>query len=74
MAILQIKKYPKKILKTKTAKINRIDGKLIKFSRDMLETMYFFNGIGLAANQVGELLSVFVADIKPDGIQKPNTF
>ena len=71
MAILQIKKYPKKILKTKTAKINRIDGKLIKFSRDMLETMYFFNGIGLAANQVGELLSVFVADIKPDGIQKP---
>ncbi|MFA5779263.1 MAG: peptide deformylase [Elusimicrobiota bacterium] len=71
MAILQIKKYPEKILKTKAEKITRIDGKLIKFSKDMLETMYFFNGIGLAANQVGELSSVFVADIKPDGIQKP---
>src|SRR3989339_532288 len=71
MAILQIKKYPEKILKTKAEKITSIDGKLIKFTKDMLETMYFFNGIGLAANQVGGLLSVFVADIKPDGIRKP---
>ena len=71
MAILQIKKYPEKILKTKTEKINRIDGKLLKLSKDMIETMYFFNGIGLAANQVGQLHSVFVADIKPDGIRKP---
>ncbi|HAX61818.1 MAG TPA: peptide deformylase [Elusimicrobia bacterium] len=71
MAILQIKKYPEKILKTKSEKITRIDGKLLKLSKDMLETMYFFNGIGLAANQVGELSSVFVADIKPDGKQKP---
>lgn len=71
MAILQIKKYPEKILKTKAEKISRIDGKLIKFSKDMLETMYFFNGIGLAANQVGGLSSVFVADVKPDGIRKP---
>lgn len=71
MAILQIKKYPEKILKTKTEKITRIDGKLWKLSRDMIETMYFFNGIGLAANQVGELSSVFVADVKPEGIRKP---
>ncbi|MEW6556150.1 MAG: peptide deformylase [Elusimicrobiota bacterium] len=71
MAILQIKKYPEKILKTKTEKINLLNGKLIKLSRNMLETMYFFNGIGLAANQVGELSSVFVADIKPDGKPQP---
>ena len=71
MALLTIKKYPGKLLKTKTEKITRIDGKLIKLSKDMLETMYFFNGIGLAANQVGELSSVFVADIKSDGVKKP---
>lgn len=71
MAILQIKKYPEKILKTKTEKITRIDGKLLKLSKDMIETMYFFNGLGLAANQVGELSSVFVADVKPDSVRKP---
>lgn len=71
MALLQIKKYPEKILETKAEKVARIDGKLVKLSRDMLETMYFFNGIGLAANQIGELKSVFVSDIKPDGKQKP---
>ena len=65
MAILQIKKYPDKILKAKTEKITRINDKLLKLSRDMIETMDFFNGIGLAANQVGELSSVFVCDIKP---------
>ncbi|MDD5687272.1 MAG: peptide deformylase [Elusimicrobia bacterium] len=71
MAILQIKKYPDKILKVKTAEITRLDEKLLKLSKDMIETMYFFNGIGLAANQVGELKSVFVADIKPEGKRKP---
>ena len=71
MAILQIKKYPEKILKSKTTKITRLDDKLLKLSKDMLETMYFFNGIGLAANQVGELSNVFVADIKPDGKKEP---
>lgn len=71
MAILQIKKYPEKILKTKTEKITCLDGKLLKLSKDMIETMYFFNGIGLAANQVGELSSVFVSDIKTDGVKKP---
>ena len=74
MAILQIKKYPEKILKSKAIKISRLDDKLIKLSKDMIETMYFFNGIGLAANQVGELSSVFVADIKPDGKKKPVAF
>lgn len=71
MAILKIKKYPEKILETKSEKISRIDGRLIKLSDDMLETMYFFKGAGLAANQVGELKRVFVADIQPDGKRKP---
>ncbi|MFH0947507.1 MAG: peptide deformylase [Elusimicrobiota bacterium] len=74
MAILQIKKYPEKILKTKTEKINRINDKLLKLSKDMIETMYFFNGIGLAANQVGQLSSVFVVDIKSGGVKKPIVF
>ncbi|MFH1541250.1 MAG: peptide deformylase [Elusimicrobiota bacterium] len=64
MAILQIKKYPEKILKAKAERIDCIDDKLIKLSKDMIETMYFFNGVGLAANQVGESSSIFVADMK----------
>ncbi|OGS45702.1 MAG: peptide deformylase [Elusimicrobia bacterium RIFOXYD2_FULL_34_15] len=71
MAILQIKKYPDIILKTKTENITKIDGDLIKLAKDMIETMYFFSGVGLAANQVGISKSIFVVDIKPESKKNP---
>jgi peptide deformylase len=53
MALLEIKKYPEKILKQKAAPIETIDGDIHSLIDDMIETMYAARGIGLAANQVG---------------------
>src|SRR3990170_1421218 len=53
MALLEIKKYPEKILKQKTALVGTIDSDIHRLIDDMIETMYTARGIGLAANQVG---------------------
>jgi peptide deformylase len=53
MALLEIKKYPDKILKEKTAFIDSFDSDLQWLIDNMIETMYASRGIGLSANQVG---------------------
>lgn len=50
------------LLRQKTKKIENIDDNLIKIINDMFDTMYNADGIGLAANQVGIELSLFVMD------------
>ncbi len=59
------------ILKQKTNDVENFDEKLRKLISDMFETMVFAEGIGLAANQVGQSVSLLiVGDIKEDGILK----
>jgi len=53
MALLEIKRYPEKILKQKTSPLDTIDDATQRFIDNMLETMYTARGLGLAANQVG---------------------
>jgi peptide deformylase len=53
MALLEIKKYPDKILKEKTAFIDSFDSDLQCLIHNMIETMHASRGIGLSANQVG---------------------
>lgn len=62
MALLEIKRYPDKILKEKTTLIDNIDGALQRLIDDMTETMHAVRGIGLAANQVGILKRLCVVD------------
>lgn len=61
--ILEIKKYPEEILRKRCIELSEITPEEVKFFDNMLLTMYTFNGIGLAAPQVGSLLQVIVADI-----------
>ncbi len=63
MAILEILKYGDPRLRTPAAPVQTIDDTVRKLVQDMLETMYYANGIGLAANQVGVLLQVYVIDL-----------
>lgn len=63
MAILEIKKYPEKVLSEKAEPVDVFDSGLRKLIDDMIETMYAAPGIGLAANQVGVLKQVLVIDI-----------
>ncbi len=53
MALLEIKKYPDKILREKTEPVEDFDSELQKLIDDMIETMYTAPGVGLAANQIG---------------------
>ena len=52
MAKLQVLHFPDSRLRQKASKVTVFDEKLTEFANDMLETMYFSKGIGLAAVQV----------------------
>lgn len=65
MAVLEILKYPHPLLKKRCEKVDRIDREVKKLIRDMTETMYQANGIGLAACQVGVSRRVIVVDVGP---------
>jgi len=63
MAILEIKKYPEKVLKQKALPVTAFDQALQALIDDMIETMYAAPGVGLAAPQVGESRRLAVIDI-----------
>jgi len=62
MAIIEIEKgEDNKILRTVSEPITKFDKKLKKFAKDMKETMFKANGIGIAAPQVGVNTRIFLA-------------
>ena len=63
MAKLQVLHFPDSRLRQKASKVTVFDEKLTKFANDMLETMYFSKGIGLAAVQVNVAKRVIVIDV-----------
>jgi peptide deformylase len=63
MALLPIVLYPDPVLLEPTGKVEEIDDNIRELVKDMTETMYAADGIGLAANQVGVPLRFFIADL-----------
>jgi peptide deformylase len=63
MSVLEIKKYPDKILKKKTLPVSSIDDEIRSLIDNMIETMYAAPGVGLAAPQVGISKRLAVLDI-----------
>lgn len=61
------------VLKRKSTVIETIDKDVKTLAKDMIDTMYAANGIGLAAAQVGENKRLFVADI-PEVTPEPMVF
>lgn len=61
--IIPILKYGAPELRTVSAPVTNIDGKLHKLVQDMIETMYAAPGIGLAAPQIGQNVRLFTADL-----------
>ncbi|HEX4337913.1 MAG TPA: peptide deformylase [Polyangiaceae bacterium] len=66
MALRPILKYPDPHLKQVAAPVKEVTDEIRQLVDDMAETMYAAPGVGLAANQVGVLLRVFVIDIAND--------
>jgi peptide deformylase len=63
MTTFAIRQYGDPVLAHVTREIEEIDGRVAKLAEEMLETMYDAPGVGLAANQVGETLRLFVYDV-----------
>src|SRR3954471_20659307 len=63
--ILEILKYPDPRLRKKCAEVPKVTPELTQFAKDMMETMYSFNGIGLAAAQVDRQIRLLVCDTRP---------
>ena len=64
MAIRNIRLEKDEILRKKSREIEVIDDKIQTLIDDMIETMYKYNGVGLAAVQVGILKRVVVIDVE----------
>ncbi len=62
MTKLDIITIPDPLLRIESAEIERIDDELVKFTEDMLETMYDAPGVGLAAVQVAVPRRIIVVD------------
>ena len=62
--ILPINQYGDSVLRQVCAPVTDLGG-LEELSKDMLETMYAANGIGLAAPQIGKSIRMVVIDVCP---------
>ena len=63
MAIREIRQNGDEILRKKSRVVEVVDDKIKELLDDMLETMHKYNGVGLAAPQVGILKRVIVIDL-----------
>src|SRR5881398_2645840 len=61
--ILQILEYGDPILRAKGKPIEAIGDRIRELAENMIETMHAANGVGLAAQQIGEPLQLTVLDI-----------
>jgi peptide deformylase len=61
--ILQIIEYGDPILRAKGKPIENIDDRIREMAANMIETMHAANGVGLAAQQIGEALQLTVLDV-----------
>lgn len=66
MAIRTIREEGDEILRKRSREVEKIDEKIKELVDDMVETMHKYNGLGLAAPQVGVLKRVVVIDLYDD--------
>ncbi len=63
MSEFEVIKYPHSVLRQTCEKIENIDDEIIRIAQEMAEAMYRFQGIGLAAPQVGISKQLIVLDV-----------
>lgn len=66
MALLRITRYGERVLHKKSKPVMSLDDDIQTLIKDMYETMYAANGVGLAAPQVGVALRLAVVNVTPD--------
>lgn len=63
MALRNIRVDEDPILRKKAKPVKEVNEKIVTIVKDMIETMYDADGVGLAAPQVGLLKRIFVVDV-----------
>ena len=63
MAIRTIREEGDEILRKKSKEVEVVDDKIRELIKDMIETMHKYDGVGLAAVQVGILKRILVIDL-----------
>ena len=66
MALLPILNYPDPRLRTIATPVKKVDAEIKTLIKDMIETMYDAQGIGLAASQVDKHIQLIVMDLSED--------
>lgn len=78
MAIRTIREEGDEILKKKSREVEVVDDRVRELLDDMIETMHKYNGVGLAAVQVGVLKRIIVIDLYDDNraneVSKPSNY
>ena len=69
MAIRNLRYEGDEILSKRAREIEKIDDKIKELAADMIETMHKWDGVGLAAPQVGVLKRLIVIDLYEEGTQ-----
>ncbi|MBR1425354.1 peptide deformylase [bacterium] len=62
MSIKRVLHYGEASLREKSKEVHKVSRKITDLVRDLFDTMYANNGVGLAAPQIGVNLRVFVID------------
>ncbi len=60
--LLEVRLIGDRILREKAEPVQEITDEISEFIQDLIETMYTYDGVGLAAPQVGRSLRIFVVD------------
>ena len=63
MTLRRVRYYGDPVLRQRAQEITEFDASLKSLIEDMRETMKAYNGVGLAANQIGVLQRVLVVDV-----------
>lgn len=71
MAILELKYYGASVLLREAKPIKRIDREILELAQNMMESMYHYNGVGLAAPQVGVSKQLIVIDCGEEYQKEP---
>ena len=62
MSVLPLCVEPHSVLRSKARRVESFTNEIRRLARDLTDTMYANDGIGLAAPQVGQALQLFVAN------------
>ncbi len=66
MSILTVLEFPDERLRKKAVVVKTVDDKIRRLVDDMLETMYYSHGVGLAATQVDIHQRIVVIDVSEE--------